>query len=323
MAGSDPGAGAGGAHGSPAMRVTTVIPAYDEEEALRQVVEEYRDHCDEIVIVDDGSSDGTPEIGRELADEHDDVVFVRHDENRGKAHALRTGVEHASGDILVFTDADMTYPAEHVPELVQAVEDGADLALGNRFGAGETSIPAVNRLGNRLFSFMISFVGGTRIRDGQTGMRALRREDFGALDVPASSLEFETKMTVRAAKLGHTIVEVPIAYRERVGDTKLQPVRDGWRMFRSIFVTLLTEASPMLRTAMGLSALFFLAGAYTGLVSVVNKVQTGDVQHEFYPTLTVLFVILGFQLFLTTLIGDQLRSRLDRLDEKLNRRDRD
>lgn len=305
------------------MSVTTIVPAYDEEEALEAVVEEYREVCDEVVVVDDGSSDRTPGIGRDLAHRHDDVVFVQHETNQGKAHALRTGVDHASGDVLVFTDADMTYPAEHVPDLVAALEEGADLVLGNRFGSGETSIPWVNRLGNTLFSFMISFVGGARIRDGQTGLRVLRKDDFAKLDVAATSLEFETKMTVRAAKLGYTIREVPIVYRERVGDTKLHPLQDGWRMFRSIFSILVSEASPMLKTALALSTVFLLAGAYTGLVALYNKVTTGVVQHQYYPTLTVLFVILAFQLFLTTLIGDQIRSRLDRLDEKLTRRDRE
>lgn len=303
------------------MPVTTIVPAYDEEEALEPVVTEYRDVSDEIVIVDDGSSDRTPEIGRELADRFDDVVFVQHETNRGKAHALRTGVARATGDILVFTDADMTYPAEHVPDLVAALEGGADLALGNRFGAGETNIPGVNRLGNSIFSFMISFIGGARIRDGQTGLRALRKEDFAKLDVAAASLEFETKMTVRAAKLGYTIREIPIAYRERVGDTKLSPLADGWRMFRSIFGILVSEASPMLKTALALGSLFLLAGTYTGIVALYNRLTTGVVQHQYYPTLTVLFVLLAFQLFLTTLIGDQLRSRLERLDEKLTRRD--
>lgn len=305
------------------MPVTTVVPAYNEEEALESVVDEYREVSDEIVVVDDGSSDRTPEIGRDLADRYDDVVFVTHETNQGKAHALRTGVEHASGDVLVFTDADMTYPAEHVPDLVAALEEGADLVLGNRFGSGETSIPAVNRLGNTLFSFMISFVGGARIRDGQTGLRVLRKEDFENLDVAATSLEFETKMTVRAAQLGYTIREVPIVYRERVGDTKLQPLQDGWRMFRSIFSILVSEASPMLKTALALSTVFLVAGAYTGAVSVYNVLRTGLVQHQYYPTLTVLFVILGFQLFLTTLIGDQLRNRMARIDEKLTRRDGD
>lgn len=299
------------------MDITAVVPAYNEEEALASVVEEYLEYVDEVVIVDDGSSDATPEIADRLADEHDGVVVVHHETNQGKAHALRTGVDAASGDILVFTDADNTYPAEHIPAMVAELEHGADLVLGNRMAEGKGNIPAFNRIGNRLFSLLVSFVGGTAVQDAQTGMRMLRREDFEALDTEAESLEFETKTTVRATKLGYRIAEVPIVYRERVGEAHLRPLRDGWRMLRSIPAILWGEASPLLRAGIAFSGLFVIAGLYTGLTAVINTIRTGKVQHDFYPLLTALFLIIAFQTFTTLLASEHHKNRITRLEEKL------
>lgn len=299
------------------MDISAVVPAYNEEKALRDVVEEYLGFCDEVVVVDDCSSDGTFGIGKELSSEYDSVVFVSHDVNRGKPFALRTGVESSSGDVLVFTDADMTYPARYVPDMVERLGEGADLVLGNRIAGGSGNIPRFNRVGNRVFSFMVSFIGGSEVGDAQTGLRALRREDFEDLDVDATSLEFETKMTVRASKLGYRIEEVPIEYRERVGEAKLNPLRDGWRMFSSVPKILLKESSPLLKTGIVFSLLFGLIGVYTGSVSVLDWATTGVVSHEFYPTLTALFLIIAFQTFTSLLVAEQQKNRFNRLEEKV------
>jgi glycosyltransferase involved in cell wall biosynthesis len=230
---------------------------------------------------------------------------------------LRTGVENSSGGVLVFTDADMTYPAKHVPEMVEKLEEGADMVLGDRISQGSENIPFFNRFGNRLFSYMVSFIGGSEIKDAQTGLRVLRKEDYEKLDVDAESLEFETKMTVRASKLGYRIEEVPIQYRERVGEAKLSPLVDGWRMFASVPKILFKESSPVLKTGIVFSTVFGLLGLYTGLVSVSDWVRTGVVSHEFYPILTALFLIIAFQTFTSLLVAEQQKNRFRRLEEKV------
>jgi glycosyltransferase involved in cell wall biosynthesis len=302
----------------PPVSVSIVVPAYDEAEALRDVVDEYRSVGDEIVVVDDGSGDGTGAIADDLGG-IDGVVVRHHDTNRGKAHALRTGVEAATGDVVVFTDADTTYPADVVPELLERLDGGADLVLGSRLmDGGGANIPRTNRIGNRLLTFLVSIVGGVSITDAQTGLRAMRRDRFDELDPrDAVNLEFETRMTARAAKKGYRVEEIPIEYRERVGETKLKPVRDGYRMFRAIVDTVFEEATPPVRVSVGLSVLLFFAGSYTGLVSVVSTITTGDIQHDFYPLLTVFFFIVAFQLFVVVLIADQIKHRIDRLDEEI------
>jgi len=236
------------------MRTSLVIPAYNEEEGLPLVVREYLDVVDEVIMVDDGSSDGTFQAAQALVGGK--VKLLRHEVNQGKVAALRTGVLQASGDIIIFTDADNTYPARYVPPLVQEIEKGADLVLGARIQARE-NIPAFNRLGNNIFSFLATYISCIRIKDSQTGMRAFRREMFDKLDVKAKGLEFETKMTVRAAKLGYKIVEVPIEYRERVGVSKLNPIKDGARMLTALLSVAYSEIS-LLSKMILLSSLIFI-----------------------------------------------------------------
>ncbi|SER27542.1 glycosyltransferase family 2 protein [Natrinema salaciae] len=297
--------------------VTTVIPAYNEEQALRSVVEEYLEYSDELLVVDDGSTDDTPRIGKALASSLENVRYVAHEQNRGKANALRTGVSNAVGDIVVFTDADATYPANHISDMRAKIRAGADLVLGSRVSRGTRNIPPINMIGNRLFSFIVSFFGGVSVTDAQTGMRAMKRENFEMLDSEyTANLEFETGMTLHAAKQGYRIAEIPIDYRTRVGETKLRPIRDGWRMIRTILTILAYESSPLLQTAMALSSVFLVVGGYTGIVSIVDVVRTGDVQHDFYPLLTVLFLILAFQTLVPVLASEQIRTRLDRIEER-------
>lgn len=298
------------------MRTSLVIPAYNEEEGLPLVVREYLDVVDEVIMVDDGSSDGTFQAAQALV--CGKVKLLRHEVNQGKVAALRTGVLQASGDVIIFTDADNTYPARYVPQLVQEIEKGADLVLGARIQARE-NIPAFNRLGNNIFSFLATYISCIRIKDSQTGMRAFRREMFDKLDVKAKGLEFETKMTVRAAKLGYKIVEIPIEYRERVGKSKLNPLKDGARMLTALLSVAYTETSLLSKMVLLPSIAFIFIGLITGFISIYEKVQYGVISHEFYPIFTAFLILVGIQLISLGLIVDYLTKKLDRIEEHLIR----
>ena len=280
------------------------------------MVKEYLDVVDEVIMVDDGSSDGTFQAAQRLVGEK--VKLLRHEVNQGKVAALRTGVLQASGDVIIFTDADNTYPARYVPQLVQEIEKGADLVLGARIQARE-NIPAFNRLGNNIFSFLATYISCIRIKDSQTGMRAFRREMFDKLDVKAKGLEFETKMTVRAAKLGYKIVEIPIEYRERVGKSKLNPLKDGARMLTALLSVAYTETSLLSKMVLLPSIAFIFIGLITGFISIYEKVQYGVISHEFYPIFTAFLILVGIQLISLGLIVDYLTKKLDRIEEHLIR----
>lgn len=278
------------------------------------VVQEYRDVVDEIIIVDDGSTDETFRTAELLAGSK--VKLFRHEINSGKAAALRTGIEHASGDIIIFTDADCTYPARFVPDLLREIDKGADLVLGARLQSRD-NIPAFNRIGNNIFSFLATYISCMRIKDSQTGLRAFKRVMFDKLDVKAKGLEFETKMTVRAAKLGYKIVEIPIEYRERVGKSKLNPIKDGVRMLTALLSVAYSETSLLSKMILLPSVLFILIGLITGFISVYEKITIGVILHEYYPIFTAFLILMGVQLISLGLIVDYLTKKLDRIEERL------
>jgi len=279
------------------MRISLIIPAWNEEEALPKVVEEIPDSVNEIIIVDDGSTDDTHIIAKEYEKKYPNVKVYKHKANSGKVAAIRTGIKNATGDIIVLTDADFTYPASDIIHLVNEVDAGADLVLGSRFMNGINNMPLLNRIGNKIFSLFTSYISGTFITDGQTGFRAFKRERFNKLDVKAKSLEFETKMTVRAAKHGYIVAEVPIHYRERIGKSKLNPIPDGYMP----------------------SIIFMLFGMLFGIISAWEYLSQGMPLHPYYPLLTVFLILIGIQLFSLGLIIDNLTKKLERIDERVMR----
>lgn len=297
------------------MKTSLIIPAYNEEKGLPLVIEECQDKVDEIVVVDDGSSDNTYEVARKY-----NVCLVRQEKNKGKVAAIRTGISHATGDIVILIDADFTYPANHIPELVAKIDEGAELVLGSRFLDGINNMPLLNIIGNKIFSAVAAYISCVNITDGQTGFRAFKRDMFSKLDVRAGSLEYETKMTVKAAKLGYRIVEIPIEYRIRVGKSKLKPIQDGLKMSKGLVSIAWSETSLLAKTIMIPSIFFIMVGISFGIFSIYEKIMFGILSHEFYPLIAVLFILVAIQLISFGLIVDYLTKKLDRIEEKLGQK---
>jgi glycosyltransferase involved in cell wall biosynthesis len=295
------------------MKTSLIIPAYDEEKGLPLVIEEYSDKVDEIIVVDDGSADRTFEVAKKY-----DVKLYKHETNKGKVAALRTGVEHATGEIIIFTDADYTYPTKYIPDFIREIERGADLVLGSRL-ENIKNMPFLNRIGNHIFSFLATYISCKEITDSQTGYRAFKRDMFDKLNVNAKGLEFETKMTVRAAKHGYKIVEIPIEYRERVGESKLRPIRDGIKMFFALGSVAYSETSLLAKMIMIPSLFFILIGLITGSISIYEKIVFGVLSHAYYPILTTFLVLIAIQLISIGLIIDYLTKKLDRIEERLSK----
>jgi glycosyltransferase involved in cell wall biosynthesis len=233
------------ARGRPAS-LSVVIPALNEENGIDAILQRVLAQRDglaeagirelEVIVVDDGSKDRTAErIGA-----YSDVRLIQHPVNRGYGAALKTGFNAATGDLLAFLDADGTYPPESFPELCRAVEKhDADLIIGSRMLSGESEMPLVRRVGNTIFAALLSIVGSRRISDSASGMRVFRRESLPILYPLPDGLDFTPAMSTRAVYEGLTMVEVPIPYKERVGRSKLNPLKDGVRFLRSILWTAL------------------------------------------------------------------------------------
>jgi len=297
------------------IHVSLIVPAYNEQEAIIPVIDEYYPYVDEIIVVDDGSSDET--YARAIARADAKINVFQHTINRGKVGALRTGVQHASGDIIIFTDADCTYPACYVPEMIQILKEGrADLVLGARIIERE-NIPFFNRIGNTIFSSLAGYISGKVILDAQTGYRALFKTMMPMLDVTARSLEFETKMTVRAAKLGYRIAEIPIVYRERVGVSKLHPIRDGIRMFRGLVSIAWNETSPLGRMILSPSIALIIIGFLFGIYSLYERFSVYNLNHAYFPVIAVFLILLGIQMSSIALLIDYLSKKMDRIENRI------
>lgn len=214
---------------TPTASATLILPAFNEELGLAATLADVRrQELDlEVVVVDDGSSDGTAAVAAAA-----DVVLIRHPSNRGKGAALRSGAAAASTDRLVIMDADATYPALALRRMVALLDDHDYVSAVRR--TGRTNIPLVNRFGNAAIANTIRVVSGSRLADPLTGMYALRRDAFERLRVGAEGFGLETEIAIKAARAGLRTAQVGIRYGERAGHSKLSPMRDGVAIARTI-----------------------------------------------------------------------------------------
>ncbi len=214
-------------------------------------------------------------------------------------------------------DADYTYPAKFIPNLIKELER-SELVLGSRLrGEGKKNIPLLNRIGNVLLSLLISFFGCEEIKDGQTGFRAFRKDIFQDIHVDAKGLEYETKMTAKAALLGYRVKEVPIEYRERVGLSKLRPIRDGYRMLKALLSIFIVETPILVKVALLPSIFLLIFGITFGMISLYEKFMYAVLIHAYFPLISALLILLSVQLFSSGMILNYLVNKLRRMEEKL------
>lgn len=224
------------------MKLTIVIPALNEEAAIGSIIERCHAARDkivaespvddvEIIVVSDGSSDRTAEI----ALGYDDTRVIVFEENRGYGAAIKTGFEKGTGDLVGFLDADGTCDPRFFATLCRAlVEENAAVALGSRMGS-ESQMPGIRRLGNRIYALILSALSNRVVTDTASGMRVIRRDALPRLYPLPDGLHFTPAMSARVLmdeKL--TLVERPMSYRERIGESKLNVVHDGIRFLHTI-----------------------------------------------------------------------------------------
>lgn len=209
--------------------LSVIIAVLNEEENIGGVIDDVKNHApdSEVIIVDNGSKDGTREIARERE------VRLVEEENRGKGMAVLTGIEEASSNYIVLMDGDKTYPADSIPELAaKLVRDNFDVVYGSRFSGKPVEMSPIRRLGNRVLS-LIASVLYSRTTDLLTGMLAVKRDRIKELDLKSSGFEIETEFFIKANLNNFTSQEIPISYSERQ-DSKLNPFIDGLKILKTI-----------------------------------------------------------------------------------------
>jgi len=187
-------------------------------------------------VVDDGSKDRTVEIAGSI----EGVTIIQHPQNKGYGGALKTGFSQASGELIAFLDADGTYPPEYFPQLCQEALNGADLVVGSRRGGAESHMPPMRKLGNFIWSNLLTILGNQRVQDPASGMRVFKREILDQVYPLPDGLNLTPVMSTRAIHEGVKVSEIPIPYSERVGRSKLSVVHDGSLFLQSIVWTALT-----------------------------------------------------------------------------------
>ena len=215
------------------MKLSVVIPVYNESGTLENLfwrVSAVDYGCElEIVIVDDGSQDGSGDIAQSLSSRHGNLVFLRHEKNAGKGAALRTGFARASGDIVIVQDADLEYDPREIPSLIELIlDDIADVVFGSRFlSRGPHRVLYYRHyLANRMFTTLSNLLTNLNLTDIEVCYKAFRREVLESIRIQEERFGFEPEITAKVAKGNWRIYEVPISY---YGRTYEEGKKIGWR----------------------------------------------------------------------------------------------
>jgi glycosyltransferase involved in cell wall biosynthesis len=214
-----------------ALKLSLVIPCYNEEDGVREVIGRCPPDVDEIVVVDNNCTDRTAEVARSLG------ARVVAEKRPGYGAAYKAGLAAATGDVIVTLDGDGTYPPEAIPQLVDTlVAKRWDFLSASRFPlADKTAMSVTNQLGNWVLTATAMLLFFQPIRDSQSGMWVFRRSILERLRVTSDGMPFSQEIKLEAILRGCRFGETHIAYGARIGEVKLQKWRDGWLNLSFLF----------------------------------------------------------------------------------------
>lgn len=200
------------------MNLSIVIPVYNEAANIGEIIKrvESTKLAKEIIVVDDGSKDGTRDTLQKLTG-YEMVRVISHKRNQGKGAAVVTGLRAAQGDVLLIQDADLEYDPRDYPTLLRPIEEGlADVVYGSRFlGAPHRVTMFWHMVANRLLTLMTNILYNTILTDMETGYKVFRREVIEGMDIRAKHFDFEPEFTAKVLKRNYRIFEVPISFNPR------------------------------------------------------------------------------------------------------------
>jgi glycosyltransferase involved in cell wall biosynthesis len=279
------------------------IAAYNEARYIGSIVLQARRYVDEVIVVDDGSTDNTAMVAG-LAG----AIVIRHTENRGKGAAIRSILAEAkrrNPDALVLLDADAQHDPNEIPILTKPISEGFDLVIGSREAQDEKT-PRYRRIGKKVISRSTRFASKTNIFDSESGFRALSPKAIDELDLKENGFAVESEMITRAADRNLKITEVPISNIYTKDGSTLNPIRHGIGVLSRIIV-MISQRRPLFFFGLA-GGILLVAGLIIGFKVLYIATTTGE--HAIGHTiLTTLFIIAGMLSIFTGIILNALSSR--------------
>ena len=296
-------------------RIAILIPCYNEELTIADVVSQFRAQLpdSEIYVFDNNSTDRTVEEAKAAG------ALIFHEKRQGKGYVVQSMFRKISADVYVMVDGDGTYPAPEVHRLIEPIlSDEADIVVGSRFHRNAASqLKTRNRLGNRLFLYLLNYTIGASITDMLSGYRAFNRGFVKGTPLFGGGFEIETELTIKALNRGFRIVEVPVnlTTRPEGSFSKIRIFRDGFLILNTL-LALFRDYKPLTFFG-GAGLLIVLLGFIPGVIVIYEFIETGLVQRLPSAVLAVGLILCGLVSITVGLILHTIVRRSQELDHQL------
>ena len=281
--------------------ITIIIPAYNEEEGITDVITQLKKLSGnyEILAVDDGSTDNTYKLATETG-----VKVIHHPYNKGYGAALKTGIRNAEADVVLFMDADGQHKPSDIEKLRQYIGEEYDMVVGAR--TKKSKISLLRRPGKKILGITANYLAGMKIPDLNSGFRALKKSvALEFMHILPNTFSFSTTITLALITSGYSVKYVPIEAPERVGKSKIKPFRDGFR-FIMLIIRTITLFNP-LKVFLPVSVILFTIGFLYLLHDLVLYLNV--------PDTSVLLIVSGIIIFFFGVLSDQVSCLLKRRSE--------
>lgn len=305
----------------PHPRIAILIPCYNEELTIGQVVRDFRAEVPEaeIYVFDNNSTDRTVELAREAG------ARVAYERRQGKGFVVQSMFYQVEADVYVMVDGDGTYPPGEVHKLIQPILLGeAEMVVGSRLmEASDSEFRLLNKLGNGFFLKVINLIFKVKLSDVLSGYRAFSREFVKSIPVFGGGFETEVELTIKALARGYRITELPVRLtpRPQGSFSKIRIVQDGFVILNTV-LTLFRDYKPL--TFFGGMGLFLITlGFVPGIIVIVEFIKTGLVPRLPSAVLAVGLVLSGMLLFVVGLVLHTITRRFQELEHQLKLRNKE